>query len=85
MTYESPAIEQDVVADARRRGHKLFRVIVLDAAGRYGRLTHYQDADRQSAYTSADMLARLEEPREAMVEEIDTASGRVIATFKPEV
>ncbi|WP_137803371.1 hypothetical protein [Caulobacter sp. 3R27C2-B] len=84
MTYESPAIEQDVVANARRRGHKLFRVIVLDVTGRYGRLTHYQGADRARALANAEAMARSEIRRQAIVEEIDTANGRVVSTFKPE-
>lgn len=85
MTYQSPAIEADVVANARRRGLALFRVIVLNADERYARLCHHQNANRALARGMAIDMARLEGPREAIVEEIDTATGRVASAFKPEV
>ena len=82
MNYKSPAIEADVVANARTKGLALFRVIVL-RFDEYLRLTHYLHADRELARSMASDLARLHGPREAIVEEIDSASGLVISAFKP--
>lgn len=83
MNYKSPAIEADVVASARAKGLALFRVIVLHF-DEYLRLTHYLHADRDLARAMACDLARLERPREAIVEEIDTATGCVVSAFRPE-
>lgn len=85
MNYQSPPVEIEVVASARHLGHALYRVLVTDSAGQYGRLTHYRHADRAKARSMAEAMARLEQARHGLVEEIDTANGLVVDVFKPEI
>lgn len=84
MTYQSPALELDVLQSARDRGVALFRVVCRRQDGAYGRLAHYTHAVRQYARQMASDLARAETARGAIVEEIDLVSGRVVEAFKPE-
>ncbi len=82
-TYTSPRVETDIAADALAAGHAtIYRVIVLNGAGQYGRLCHYWDADPSVAAGRALDMAASEAARGGLVEQIDTATASVVGAAR---